>query len=145
MSKAVRKGVASVTIEGDLHGLVDRIADGSLQRVRDAFHDTAHDVVDRARPRWPVKSGTSLRSFEVQTTITSDRVETTIRNVAEKRGRPYAYYIRLARNYGSVLFGRNAWQELVKKPAKKREKELIEDLTRDLQRLADGAERLDRG
>lgn len=156
--RTFRDGDAEVVMDGELEAMAEAMLQGTPGVIADAMEREADRIEAGALETWPVQSGTSRDAFRVVTRLSDDAIETFLENTA-----PYAYKIKfskyteqeLERSSKSVaqrrflekkhgkgaptdrLTMRSVWGELVRKPARKSEKKLAEELEADLLTLAD--------
>lgn len=144
----VGAGKSTITVSGSLekylNHILDNVAPGIVRRLDRAVTDLQTFAIDN----WPVgsdKDGHSIDKFEVGIRIVSaEKLEAYIINKA-----PYAYFIKsqkgLLNDRSSANIkdkgshgqgGRNAWNELVRKPGLKKKELLVQQLTSDLAKLA---------
>lgn len=133
--------------DAELRRWLDQVGDGALGRVRTSIEGSVGKIVERAEKRWPIgrrRQGAadgqgrehSRDLFRIETRITDDYIEVVVSNDAkDAKGRPYAYMIK-SFQYG--YNGKNAWNEMLKKPIINESKRLAESLQADLNKLSGG-------
>lgn len=151
-------GTSTVEVSGVVE-LERDILEGIAPRVVDRFESTAHDIVSRALPDWPVRTGKSRDGFRVRTRLHLDDIETKVFNSqryaykvkyswytkeelqASGKTEKQAQYLKKKHGEGAPsagVIGRHPWTLLVRSPARKAEAALADELADDLHRLADG-------
>jgi len=154
-----RDGDVEIELDGALEGMADQILQGAPGIVSRAMEAEADAIKAEALATWPVRSGKSRDAFRVTTRLDPDGVVVVLENTA-----PYAYKIKfskytsaelksagttaaqrdyLKKKYGEgaptdALTMRSVWGERVRKPARRSEKKLAEELEPELVALANG-------
>lgn len=117
-----REGGVTVTVDEGIARWVETVLRSAGDSTYERIEAGIGDVYRAAITRWPVRTGRSRDGLRSAVTLdrTAGRVEGSILALV-----PYSVYVKSAKN---GLKGKNAWQELARRPVGELKKRLLAEL-----------------